>query len=103
MIGNFNDDYDFSYRLLSNNAQVLWPRKALANNVLAGIKSSKTQLQKIGKSVGFFGRLLGQLLKNGFSLTKNVLELLANSFLIPLGLTAVAPTSDAPIQKKLSG
>ena len=103
MIGNFNDDYDFPHRLLSTNAQVLRPRKTLANNVSAGIKSTKTQLHKIGKSGGFFGRLLGQLLKHGFPLTKNVLELLAKSVLIPLGLTAVASASDTPIQKKLSG
>ena len=101
MIGNFNDDYDFPHRLLSTNAQVLRPRKTLANNVSAGIKSTKTQLHKIGKSGGFFGRLLGQLLKHGFPLTKNVL--LAKSVLIPLGLTAVASASDTPIQKKLSG
>ena len=37
------------------------------------IKSSKTQLCKIGQSRGFLGRLLVPLLKTGLPLMKNVL------------------------------
>ena len=37
---------------------------------------------------GYLGRLLGPLLKTGLPLIKNVIEPLAESVLIPLGLTA---------------
>ena len=43
----------------------------------------------------FFGRTLGPLLKTGSSLMKNVLTSLPKSFLIPLGLTAVAAAAVA--------
>ena len=39
------------------------------------------------------------LLKTGLPLIKNVLELLAKSVLIQLGLTAAAPATDAAIPK----
>ena len=42
------------------------------------------------QSGGFLGRYLGPLLKTGFSLIKNVINPLAKSVLIPLGLTAAA-------------
>ena len=45
-------------------------------------------------------RLLGPLLKTVFSLMKNVLEPLAKSVLIPLGLTTVALVADTGIDKK---
>ena len=64
------------------------------------IKLSKTQLHKIGQSRGFLGRLLRPLLKTGLPLIKNVLKPLAQTFLIPLGLTTAAAT-DAAIQKKM--
>ena len=64
------------------------------------IKLSKTQLHKIGPSRGFLGRLLRPLLKTGLPLIKNVLKPLAQSFLIPLGLTTAAAT-DAAIHKKM--
>ena len=38
--------------------------QAFANNSLANIKLSKTQLHKIAQSGGFLGKLLGPLLKN---------------------------------------
>ena len=50
---------------------------------------------------GFLGRLLGPLLKTGLLLTKNVIQLLAKSVLIPLGLTAAASAADAGIHKKI--
>ena len=64
---------------------------------------SKTQLHKIGQSGGFLGRLLGPLLKTGLPLMKNVLKPLAQSGLIPLGLTAAASATDAAIHKKRLG
>ena len=39
--------------------------------------------------------------KNGLLLIKNILKTLANSVLIPLGLTALASTIDAAIRKKI--
>ena len=38
------------------------------------MKSSKTQLHKIGQSGGFSGRLLQPLLKTGLHLMKNVMS-----------------------------
>ena len=55
------------------------------------------------QSGGFLGRLLGPLLKTGLSLIKNVIKPLANSVLIPLGLTAVESAADAGIHKKILG
>ena len=48
---------------------------------------------------GFLGRFLGPLLKIGLPLMKNVIQLLAKSVLIPLGLIASA-AADAGIHKK---
>ena len=55
------------------------------------------------QSGGFLGKLLGPLLKTGFSLIKNVVTPLAKSVLILLGLTAAASAVDAGIQKKILG
>ena len=52
---------------------------------------------KYGK---FLGRLLGPLLKTGLPLMKNVIQALAKSVLIPLGLRAAASAADAGIHKK---
>ena len=60
-------------------------------------------MHKIGQSGGFLGRLLGPLLKTGLPLMKNVLKPLAQSGLIPLGLTAAASATDAAIHKKRLG
>ena len=62
--------------------------KAFANVSSNSIKFSKTQLSKIVQVGRFIGRLLGTLLKTGLSLIGNVLKALAESVLIPLGLTA---------------
>ena len=64
-------------------------RKAFSNKSSANIKLSKTQLLKIGQSGRYLGRLLGSLLKTGFSLKQNVVRPLANSVL-SLELTAAA-------------
>ena len=49
---------------------------------------------------GFLGKLFGPLRKTGLPLIKNVIEPLAKSVLIPLGLTAAASAADAGIHKK---
>ena len=53
------------------------------------------------QSGGFLSRLLGALLKTGLPLIKTVIEPLAKSNLIPLGLTAAGSVSDAGIHKKI--
>ena len=50
----------------------------------------KTQLYKLGQSLGFLVRLLWLLLKTGLPLIKNVFKILAKNILIPLRLTAAA-------------
>ena len=52
------------------------------------------------QSGGFLGRLLGPLLKIGFTLINNVIKPLAKSVFIPLGFTAAASAADAGIHKK---
>ena len=52
------------------------------------------------QSGGFLGRLLGPLLKTGLPLMKNVIQPLAKSVLITLGLTAAASAADAGLYKK---
>ena len=60
---------------------------------------SKAQISKIIQFGGFLGKLLGPLLKTLLPLIKNVIKPLARGVLIPLGLTAAAPTADTGIQK----
>ena len=45
----------------------------------------------------FLGRLLGPLLKTRLQLIKNAIKPLAESVLIPLGLTAAASAADTGI------
>ena len=52
------------------------------------------------QSGGFLCRLLGPLLNTGLPFIKNVIKPLAESVLIPLGLTAAALAADAGIHKK---
>ena len=87
------------HNLLLTDRQVLSLWKAFTNNSSVNVKLSKTQLYKVIQSGGFIGRLLGQLIKVGFPLMKNVLTSLAKGMLIPLGLTAAA--ADAGIHKKV--
>ena len=90
----------FPHELLLTNRQVANLRKAFANYLSTDIKLSKTQLSKMIQSGGFFGRLLGPLLKTGLPLIKNVIKLLVKSVLISLGVTAAASAADAGIYKK---
>ena len=101
MIGD--NETNFPHKLLLSNRQVSKLRKAFANHSLTDIKLSKTQLSKMIQSRGFLGRLLGPLLKTGLPLIKNVMKPSAKSALIPLGLTAAAPASDAGIHQKILG
>ena len=99
MIGNFDDKTNFPHEFLLTNRHVADLRKAFANNSSIDIKLSKTQLSKMIQSGGFPGRALGPLLKIGLSLIKNVIKPLAESSLIPIGLTAATSAADARIHK----
>ena len=86
-----------------SNRQVVNLYKHFANYLSTDIKLSKTQLFKMIQSGGFLGRFLGLLPKTGLPLKKNVIQPLAKSVLIPLGLTAAALVADAGIHKKILG
>ena len=103
VIWDSKDENNFQHKLLLTNTQVLKLQKAFANNYLANIKLSKTQLHKIVQSGGFLVRPLGPLLKTGLLLIGNVLKPLAKSVLIPLGLTAAASATDTAIHKRMFG
>ena len=64
-------------KLLLTNRQVSNLCKAFANHLSTDIKLSKTQLSKMIQSGGFFGRLLGPLLKTGLPLISSVIKPLA--------------------------
>ena len=63
-----DDEINFPHKILLNNIQVRNLRKAFANKSSTEIKLSKTQLSNMVQSGGFFGRLLGPLLKAGLHL-----------------------------------
>ena len=88
MIGNSDGETNFPHKLLLTNRQVANLRKAFANHISADIKLSKGQSSKMIQFGGFLCRLLGPLLKSGFPLMESVIQTLAKSVLIPLGLTA---------------
>ena len=58
---------NFSHKILLTNTQVSKICKAFANGSSANIKFWKTQLSKLVRSEESSGRLLGPLLKTGFS------------------------------------
>ena len=97
MIGD--NKTNFLHKLLLTNRQVANIRKAFANNSSTDIKLTKTRLSKMIQSGGFFGRLIGPLLKTGLPLIKNLIKPSAKSVLAPLGLTAAG--ADAATHKKL--
>ena len=102
VVGDFNDENNFLYKLLLANTQVSMLHKAFANNSSVNLKLSKTQFHKIRRSRGFLGIRLRPLLKAGLPLTGNVLKPLAKNILIPLGLASASAT-DAAIHKKKFG
>ena len=103
MIGDSNDKANLSHELLLTDRQISSIRKAFANNSSVDIKFSKTKSWKMIQSGGFLGKLLGPSLKIGLPLIKSVINSLAKSVLIPLGLTAAASAADAVIHKKILG
>ena len=98
-----NDKNNFPHKLLLANTKVLRPCKALANISSTNIKSSNTQLHKIGQSGEFLGTHLGPLLETWLSLMKNVLKPLVEYVSTPLGLRASASATDAAIGQKIFG
>ena len=103
MIGSSNDGTNFSHKLLLTNRQVANLPKAFANHSSTDIELSKSQLSMMIHSGGFLGRLYGLLLKTGLFLMKSVVQPLAKSALIPLGLTATASAAGEGIHKKILG
>ena len=63
IVGNSNDNTNFSHELLLANRQVATICKAFAKKTSIDIKLSKAQLSKMIQSGGFLGRLLGPLVK----------------------------------------
>ena len=99
MVGDLNDNTNFSHELLLTNRQVANIRKAFAKNTSIDIKLSKTQLSKMIQSGEFLGNLLGKLagplMKVAMPLAKNVLA--------PLGISATTYAIDGSIKKKMLG
>ena len=93
--GNLDDEANFPHKLLLTNRQVTNLCKASASQTSTDIKLSKTQLSNIIQLGGFLCRLLDPLLKTGLPLMKSVIQPLAKSVLIPLGLIAAASAADA--------
>ena len=91
------------HELLLTARQTTKLRNAIENNMSTDIKLPNAQISKIIQSGRFLGKRLGPLLKTGLPLIKNVIKPLANSVLIPLGLTAAASAADAGTQKKILG
>ena len=103
IVANSSDEINFPRKLLLTNRQVANLRKAFTNNLSSDIKLSETQLSKMIQSGGVLGRLLGPLQQTGLPLMKNVIQPLAKSVLIPLGLTAAASATGSGIYKKILG
>ena len=88
MIGNSGDETNLPHKLLLTNKQVANLRKVFSNYLSTDNKLSKTQLSKKIKPGGFLGTVLSP-----------IIQPLAKSVLIPLGVTAVALAADAGIHK----
>ena len=80
MIGNSDDETNFSHNFWLTNRQVANLRKASTNYLSTDIKLSKTQLSKMIQSGRFLGWLLGLLLKTGLPLMKNIIQPLTKVF-----------------------
>ena len=65
VVGDSNNVNIFPHKLLLSNTQVSRLRKTFVNNSSANKKLSKIQLNNIGQSGGFLGRLLSPLSKTG--------------------------------------
>ena len=67
MTDNSNDKSNFPHKLLLTNTKVSMLFKAFANNSLADIKLSKTQLYEIEQSGGFLSWTFRTITKNWFT------------------------------------
>ena len=85
------------------NEQVASLCKAFVKNSSSSIKLLETELFKIIQSGRFVGKLLGSLIKIALLLMKNLLQSLAKTMLIQLGLITVASAADAGIHKMFLG
>ena len=103
VVGNYNDESNFSHKLFLTNTQVPRLCKTFTNNSSVTKKLSNTQLSKIRQSEGLIWRFLRWLLKIYLLLMINALKPLAKSDLILLRLTAAASARDATIQKRILG
>ena len=103
MIGNSDDETNFSHKLFLTNRHVGNFCRAFAKHTSTDIKLSKTQLSKMIQSGGIISRHLDPFLRTGLPLMKSVIQPLAEGGLIPFGLTSAASTEDAGIHKKILG
>ena len=83
------------HELLLTTRQKTKLRNAFNNNMSTDLKLSKAQISKIIQSRGFLGSLLSKL---AGPLMKVAIPL-AETVLVPLGITAAASAIDAEIQK----
>ena len=95
--GESKDETNFPCKLLSTNTQVSRICKAFVNGLSSNITFLKTHLSKAVQLEEFPSRFLGPLVKTGLLLIGNVLEPLAKTVSVPLGLTATASARDAAI------
>ena len=78
MTRNYNDKFNFSYKLLLTDTQVSKICKAFANGSSANIKFSKTQLSKIVYSgrglwdMPVLGNILSSIAKKGTVTARNL-------------------------------
>ena len=77
VVGDSNDQNNYSHKLLLTNTQVPKFSKAFAKNSSVNTKLSKTQQHKIRQSGGFLDRRLEPILKPGLPLIKHVIKPLA--------------------------
>ena len=101
MVGDYNGETNFQYKLLLIIKGIWKLCKAFANVSSANIKLSKIQLSKIVQSGGFLGRLLGLLLISGLFFIGYVLKQLAKSVSIALWLMTAASATDAAIHQTI--
>ena len=101
MIGNSNGETSFPYKLLLTNTKVLRLLKVFLNNSSVNIKLSKTYLSEIRQSGRFFGTFPELLFKTDLPFMKNLLNLSAESVLIPVRLIASPSATDAAIQNEI--
>ena len=68
------NENNLPHELLLRTRQTTKPRNSIENNMSIEIKLSKAQISKIIQFGGFFGKILGPLLKTGLPLLKSVIK-----------------------------